>query len=135
MAILKDTLIQGNARVTDTLYANTLSVINTEMKLLSLINTGTLNAVSTVDGINLGNASTTYGHIGIDSGALGLYTSGTICLRPNVSISGTSWTYNTGIKISSTEITPSGTISLGTNSYPWNTVFSNNYVIKAGSTY
>lgn len=135
MAQLKNTLISGSARVTGALYANTLSVVNTEMKLLSLINTGTLNAVSTVDGINLGNASTTYGHIGVDSGALGLYTSGTICLRPNVSISGTSWTYNTGIKISSTEIIPSGTVSLGTNVAPWNTIFSNNYVIKAGSQY
>ena len=126
MAQLKDTIIQGDARVTDTLYANELSIVNSSMKLLSLINTDTLSAVSIANGINFGSATTTVGHIGAETGSLGIYSLGAIALRPNTSISGTSWLYNTGIKVTSTQVIPASTdtISLGTSSAKWSDLYA-----------
>jgi len=94
------------------------------MKLLSLINTDTLSSTNVANGINFGSATTTVGHIGAETSALGIYSVGAIAIRPNTSISGTSWLYDTGVKISSTQVIPAGTISLGTSSAKWSDLYA-----------
>ena len=129
MAQLRDTLIQGSARVTDTLYANTiqgnlLKTDDLQSPLISLYTTIN-NGANTSQGINLYANNTLKGHIGI-SDLIGIYGAGKIVLRPG----GGSIATDRGIEITTTTVTPystagtSSAVSLGTADYRWNGIYS-----------
>lgn len=148
MAQLKDSLVQGSMRVTDTLYSN---IINTNELTAEILETPILKAkeiipgpVSTKDASDVsGNINfyhsndTIQGHIGggtadtATSAVIGIYSTGTIVLRPKVTITSGKFAYNKGIKIDDTSITPAaasgtGAMSLGTASLPWTNVYATN---------
>ena len=130
MAVLKDTLIQGSARVTDTLYANKIqgSLLKTDdlqSPLISLYTTIN-NASNTSQSINLYTNNTLRGHVGISNSSLGIYSTGKILLRPGAG----SFATDRGIEVSTTAVLPYSTagtgsqVALGATDYRWNGVYS-----------
>ena len=134
MAILKDSLVQGSMRVTDTLYADTIQGTNLNASLLDSETTNTSllkiyspdsNAASATQGINFYTNNVYTGHIG-SSIAIGLYSTGQIFIRPG---SGSiSSTY--GVTFDYQYIAPkatagsTGQVALGTSDLRWNGVYS-----------
>ena len=133
MAQLKDTLIQGSARVTDTLYANNLSTTNANITSLTstLITPSSATYSTTIEkGIEYYNNTTLLGHIGVttSSGVVAVCASGTVALRAGATIDTTYNTFdsNTGVNLTTTELAPktTGTLSLGTSSLKWTNIHS-----------
>ena len=125
MAILKDSIVQGSMRITDTLYTdnldtNLLSADELISPLLSL-KTTINSASSTTEGINLYTNNSIVGHIGT-SNAIGIYSTGPIYLRPgNGTISAS---YGATLSYEYFQPITSLALSLGTSSTRWNGVYS-----------
>ena len=133
MAQLRDTLIQGSARVTDTLYANevdtnVLSADNLETNLLK-INTSGASAPSTSVGINLTNGDTINAHIGT-SDKLGLYATDDIIMRPG----GVKSNSTEGMVLSTGALNPKdNALTLGSASNRWKSLYTAGYTYVYGN--
>lgn len=119
MAQLKDSVVQGSLRVTDTIYTNLLN------------STNGIRLISQSSAFNDSNiyfstaANTNICRIGAngDNGSLGIYAADTIILKPG---SATTASTADGVRINSEGLTPivTDTENLGTNTYKWANVYA-----------
>ncbi len=128
MAQLKCTLIQGSARITDTLYVN--SILNKNFNT-DLLNVSVGTSGSDVDyGINyVDENGTVKMHIGTaPGGGSGIYGTGDIWLRPGSGAINTAY----GARMTTTSFYPTATdaLTLGTSSMRWGDLFANHADIK-----
>ena len=133
MALLKDTLIQGSARVTDTLYANLIEAATSNYNILNL-SADPSNAASTTAGLNfINNSGTIYAHIGSNNGTIaGIYSTSGLAFRPgNGSINSTE-----GMTLSTSSLSPKdATIALGGSNNRWNGLYLSAAVNFANNTW
>lgn len=144
MAQLRDSIVQGSLRVTDTIYTNELTVsdiltankIKTTNGIISYTNNSS-SAFNTLGLVFSKTDDTIIGRIGMSTSQnLGIYAGGTIFIRPN---SASAASAADGVKVDSDGLLPTvtNTENLGTNDLKWANVWStkiNNLTLTAATT-
>lgn len=129
MAQLKDTLIQGSARVTDTLYANDLNGVTISTNALKLIK-ATDAVASNQTQITMNNGYTEYAAISYNTtGALNIRSKRIIAISPaQNSTAATPATNYSGVYyyLNTDAFYPSdnNAIALGKTNYKWSSIYS-----------
>lgn len=134
MAQLKDSVVQGSLRVTDTIFSNQLTV-NDMLTANKISTTGGIVSYTT-NGDTAFNAlgiifsktdNTVVGRIGMStSQTLGIYAGGTIFIRPN---SASAASTADGVKVDGNGLAPTvtNTEDLGTSSLKWKNVYATTF--------
>lgn len=134
MAQLKDSLVQGSLRVTDTIYTNELTVsdiltankIKTTNGIISYTNDSS-SAFNMLGLVFSKTDDTIIGRIGMStSQTLGIYAGGTIFIRPN---SASAASAADGVKVDGNGLAPTvtNTEDLGTSSLKWKNVYATTF--------